>query len=44
VPSHRAVLEAIRAQDADAAEKAMFRLLEQAAEDVARLRGRAEGA
>ncbi|MBO8194806.1 FadR family transcriptional regulator [Streptomyces oryzae] len=38
VPSHRAVLDAVRAQDADAAEVAMRGLLAQAAKDVALLR------
>jgi DNA-binding FadR family transcriptional regulator len=34
VPSHRAVLDAVRAQDADAAEAAMRALLEQAVRDL----------
>ncbi|UNS96136.1 FCD domain-containing protein [Streptomyces tubbatahanensis] len=38
VPSHRAVLDAIRDQDGDAAEAAMRALLTQAARDVALLR------
>ncbi|MFI8854461.1 FCD domain-containing protein [Streptomyces sp. 891-h] len=38
VPSHRAVLDAVRAGEADAAEAAMRGLLAQAAEDVALLR------
>ncbi|MBO8185627.1 FadR/GntR family transcriptional regulator [Streptomyces spirodelae] len=41
VPSHRAVLDAVRARDADAAEDAMRGLLAQAAQDVALLRERA---
>lgn len=40
VPSHRAVVEAIRARDADAAEKAMRRLLEKASRDVEKVRQR----
>lgn len=42
VPSHRAVLDAVRAQDADAAETAMRRLLTQAAQNLAELRGTPE--
>ncbi|MFG3256825.1 FadR/GntR family transcriptional regulator [Streptomyces sp. NPDC048172] len=38
VPSHRAVLDAVRAHDADAAESAMRDLLAQAAQDLAELR------
>ncbi|NGN67803.1 FadR family transcriptional regulator [Streptomyces sp. A7024] len=38
VPSHRAVFEAVRARDADAAEAAMRSLLAQAAQDLAELR------
>ncbi|MGD6742108.1 FadR/GntR family transcriptional regulator [Streptomyces sp. BH106] len=38
VPSHRAVLDAVRAQDADAAESAMRTLLDQAARDLVRIR------
>jgi DNA-binding FadR family transcriptional regulator len=38
VPSHRAVLDAVRGRDADAAEKAMRALLAQAAQDLAELR------
>ncbi|WP_326691590.1 MULTISPECIES: FadR/GntR family transcriptional regulator [unclassified Streptomyces] len=38
VPSHRAVLEAVRGQDPDAAEAAMRALLHQAAQDLAELR------
>ncbi|MFJ8822831.1 FadR/GntR family transcriptional regulator [Streptomyces sp. NPDC102467] len=40
VPSHRAVLDAVRAQDADAAESAMRRLLDQAVRDLGKVRGR----
>jgi GntR family galactonate operon transcriptional repressor len=38
VPSHRAVFEAIRDQDAELAERSMHVLLDQAVRDVARLR------
>jgi DNA-binding FadR family transcriptional regulator len=38
VPSHRAVVDAIRARDAVAAETAMRQLLEKAVRDVERLR------
>lgn len=38
VPSHREVVDAIRARDADAAEKAMRRLLEKASRDVEKVR------
>ncbi|MCX5530144.1 FCD domain-containing protein [Streptomyces sp. NBC_00006] len=38
VPSHRAVLDAVRAQDPDAAESAMRTLLDQAARDLGRIR------
>ncbi|WBB60497.1 FCD domain-containing protein [Streptomyces sp. WMMC500] len=41
VPGHRAVLEAIRAGDPDAAESAMHRLLAQAARDLAEVSGAA---
>lgn len=47
VPSHRAVLDAVRAQDPDAAEAAMRALLEQAVRDLDLVHGteaRAEGA
>ncbi|MFF3495472.1 FadR/GntR family transcriptional regulator [Streptomyces sp. NPDC002795] len=37
VPSHRAVLDAVRARDADAAESAMRSLLDQAARDLGRI-------
>jgi DNA-binding FadR family transcriptional regulator len=37
VPTHRAVVEAIRDRDPAAAARAMDRLLEQAIEDVAKL-------
>ncbi|MEV4757186.1 FCD domain-containing protein [Micromonospora sp. NPDC049559] len=40
VPSHRAVVEAIRAGDAGAAERAMRDLLEKAGRDVERVRGK----
>lgn len=39
VPSHRAVLDAVRARDPRGAETAMRRLLAQAAQDLAELRG-----
>jgi len=39
VPSHRAVVEAIRAQDATAAETAMRGLLDKAVRDVEKIRG-----
>ncbi|GII33602.1 FadR/GntR family transcriptional regulator [Planotetraspora mira] len=39
VPSHRAVVEAIRAQDATAAEAAMRGLLDKAVRDVEKIRG-----
>lgn len=39
VPDHRAVLEAVRAQDPDAAETAMRALLRQAARDLEKLQG-----
>lgn len=38
IPSHRAVLEAVRSQDPDIAEKAMRKLLAKAAEDVTEVR------
>jgi DNA-binding FadR family transcriptional regulator len=38
-PSHRAVLDAVRAQDAGAAEAAMRTLLDQAGRDLGKLRG-----
>lgn len=44
VPGHRAVLAAIRAQDPDAAEAAMHRLLAQAARDLAELSAGEPGA
>jgi DNA-binding FadR family transcriptional regulator len=39
VPSHQAVLDAVRAQDPDAAEAAMRTLLDQAGRDLGRIRG-----
>lgn len=42
VPSHRAVLDAVRAGDPEAAETAMRALLTQAARDLARLRAAAD--
>ena len=42
VPSHRAVLDAVRAQDADGAEAAMRALLDKAVSDEERLRSGAE--
>jgi GntR family transcriptional regulator, galactonate operon transcriptional repressor len=41
VPSHQAVLDAVRARDSDAAETAMRALLDKATNDVERLRGQA---
>jgi GntR family galactonate operon transcriptional repressor len=43
VPSHRAVLDAVRDQDPDAAERAMRALLDQAVRDLDRVRGSASG-
>ncbi|WP_079138957.1 FadR/GntR family transcriptional regulator [Actinacidiphila rubida] len=43
VPSHRAVLDAVRAQDPDAAEAAMRALLEQAVRDLDLVHGAARG-
>lgn len=43
VPSHRAVLEAVRERDGDAAQEAMRALLAQAAHDVALLREQSPG-
>jgi GntR family transcriptional regulator, galactonate operon transcriptional repressor len=43
VPSHRAVLDGVRAEDADAAESAMRALLDKAISDEERLRTGAEG-
>ncbi|MFD3564011.1 FCD domain-containing protein [Streptomyces sp. NPDC058686] len=39
VPSHRAVLAAVRAQDPDAAESAMRTLLDQDVRDLGKVRG-----
>lgn len=39
VPSHRAVLDAVRAQDPDAAESAMRTLLDQAVRDLGKVQG-----
>jgi len=44
VPSHRAVLDALRDQDQDAAEQAMRALLEQAVRDLDLVHGTGEGA
>ncbi|GAA2939777.1 FadR/GntR family transcriptional regulator [Streptomyces flavovirens] len=44
VPSHRAVLDAVREQDADAAERAMRALLDQAVRDLDRVHGTAPAA
>ncbi len=43
VPSHRAVLDGVRAQDADAGEAAMRALLDKAISDEERLRTGSEG-
>ena len=43
VPSHRAVLDGVRAEDADAAEAAMRALLDKAISDEERLRNGSEG-
>jgi GntR family galactonate operon transcriptional repressor len=43
VPSHRAVVDAIRARDAGAAERAMRGLLDKAVRDVAKVRGERRG-
>jgi GntR family galactonate operon transcriptional repressor len=43
VPSHRAVLDAVRDQDPDAAERAMRALLDQAVRDLDRVRGSGSG-
>ncbi|WP_306316493.1 MULTISPECIES: FadR/GntR family transcriptional regulator [unclassified Streptomyces] len=43
VPSHRAVLDAVRVGDADAAEAAMRKLLDQAARDLGRVVGASDG-
>ncbi|MFE1958386.1 FadR/GntR family transcriptional regulator [Streptomyces sp. NPDC059479] len=43
VPSHRAVLDAVRAQDQDAAERAMRALLDQAVRDLDKVHGAPRG-